>query len=75
LHEYFKQHFLGVDERFVFNKYQIIVPKSTTGLDTKQMTDYLERIQQFANTELGVVLPNPEDRYWDEFVEHYENHI
>jgi hypothetical protein len=75
LHEYFKQHFLGVDERFVFNKYQIIVPKSTTGLDTKQMTDYLERIQQFANTELGVVLPNPEDRYWEEFVEHYENHI
>ena len=75
LHEYFKQYFLGVDEYLVFNKHQIIMPKSTTKLDTKQMTDYLERIQQFASAELGIALPNPEDRYWDEFYNHYKNFI
>ena len=75
LHEYFKQHFLGVDERFVFNKYQVVVTKSTTKLDTKQMTDYLERIQQFASAELGIILPNPEDLYWEEFYNKYKDFI
>jgi hypothetical protein len=75
LHEYFKQHFLGCDEYKVFNKQQITIPKSTATLDTKQMTEYLERIQQFASSELGIVLPNPEDRYWEEFYNHYKNFI
>jgi hypothetical protein len=75
LHEYFKQHFLGCDEYKVFNKQQIAISKSTATLDTKQMTDYLERIQQFASSELGIVLPNPEDRYWEEFYNHYKNFI
>jgi hypothetical protein len=75
LHEFFKSYFLGVTENFVFDKYQVVIPNSTTKLNTKEMTDYLERVQQFANVELGIVLPNPEDLYWEEFYNHYENFI
>lgn len=75
LHEFFKQHFLGGEEHWAFNKYQVIVPRSTSTLDTKQMTDYLERVQQFAATELGIVLPNPEDLQWAEFEAQYSQYI
>ncbi len=75
LHEYFKQHYLGISEHMVFDKYQVIIARSTTGLDTKEMTDYLNRIQQFAGTELGIILPNPEDKHFEEFKTHYENFI
>ncbi len=75
LHEFFKQHFLGVDEHWAFDKYQVVIPRSTAGLDTKQMTDYLERVQQFASSELGIVLPNPEDLQWAEFEEYYSKYI
>lgn len=75
LHEFFKQHFLGMDEHWAFDKYQVIVPRSTSTLDTKQMTDYLERVQQFAATELGIVLPSPEDLQWAEFEAQYSQYI
>jgi len=75
LHEFFKQHFLGVTETWCFNKYQVFVPSSTTKLDTLEMTHYLERIQQFALTDLGIVLPNPQDKFWEEFYSRYKNYI
>ena len=75
LHEFFKQHFLGVFVQSVFDKYQVAVPPSTKGLDTKQMTDYLERVQQFAASELGIVLPNPQDLQWPEFEAYYSQFI
>lgn len=75
LHEFFKQYFLGADEQWAFGKYQVFVPRSTTELDTKQMSDYLERVQQFAATELGIVLPNPEDLQWAEFEAQYSLYI
>jgi hypothetical protein len=75
LHELFKQRFLGVSERMVLGEYRISVPMSTTGLDTKEMGCYLNRVQQFAGAELGIVLPNPEDMIWDEFYSRYKNFI
>lgn len=75
LHEFFKQHILGMDEHYAFDKYQVMVPRSTTTLDTKQMTDYLERVQRFAATELGIVLPNPGDLQWEEFEAYYSQFI
>jgi hypothetical protein len=75
LHEYFKQYYLGADEKMVFGKYRIFVTQTTTGLDTLQFTNYLNRIEQFAATELGIILPHPEDEAWEEFHEKYENFI
>jgi hypothetical protein len=75
LHEYFKQYYLGTTEHVVFDKYRIHVPPSTTKLDTLQFTNYLNRIEQFAASELGIVLPRPEDAVWAEFYEKYKDFI
>lgn len=74
LHEYFKQKFLGGEVITVLNE-DISIIVSTTKLDTKQMTDYLNRIQEFASAELGIVLPTPEDLMWADFYERYKNYI
>ena len=78
LHEYFKKRFLGVETHKIELAsviYSFDVAKSTTKLDTKEMKYYLDRVQQFANSELGIILPNPEDLQWEEFYNHYKNFI
>lgn len=74
LHIFFGKKYLPQDRRIVFN-YPVDVTTSTTSLDTAQFTHYLERIQQFANSELGIVLPNPEDLHFKEFYETYKDFI
>lgn len=67
LHLYFRQMFLG-DKMINW----IRIPISTAGLDTKQFTDYLEKIRKFAQDELNIRLPLPDDKYFDEFYNVYE---
>lgn len=74
LHDYFKLKFLGFDTKTLWGT-QLYSPVSTKSLDTKQFTDYLERVQAFACAELGIILPNPEDQYWEQFYEQYKNHL
>ncbi len=74
LHEYFGKKYLPKKEMVIFGQ-MITRPVSTTSLDTKQFTDYLDRIQQFASAELGIVLPDPQSQYWKEFYEQYKNFI
>lgn len=74
LHEYFKGKYLPKDQRVIFGQ-RVEITISTTSLDTAQFTHYLERIQQFANSELGIVLPNPEDLQWKQFYETYKDFI
>jgi hypothetical protein len=50
-------------------------PISTSKLNTAQFTAYLEKVQVLASSELGIVLPVPEDRIFEEFYEQYENRI
>ena len=71
LHEYFKEKFLIAEERKVFNS--VILTRSTSGLNTAQMKDYLDKIQIFASTELGIKLPDPEDQRWEEFYSFYSD--
>lgn len=74
LHDYFKLKFLGFDTKTLWGT-QLYSPVSTKSLDTKQFTDYLERVQAFASSELGIILPNPEDQYWEQFYEQYKNYL
>lgn len=74
LHTYFKHKFLQPDFIRVFGQ-QIYITPTTTTLDTKQFTDYLNNIQIFAAAELGITLPNPEDAIWAQFYETYNKHI
>lgn len=74
LHEYFKSKFLGVDERECFGT-RFYLPNTTTKLDTLQFKNYLDRIQEFANVELGITLPDPKDLYWIDFYNKYKDFI
>ena len=48
---------------------------STTTLDTAQFARYIDHITAFAGAELGIVLPDPTDAYWEQFYEYYKNYI
>ena len=39
--------------------------KSTSRLNTKEFTEYLENIDRWAASEMGIVLPSPEDLYFE----------
>ena len=74
LAEYFKQKFLGVRERVIHGD-RVRVALSTTELNTEEFKRYLDRIQEWANVEQGIILPNPEDLYFAQFVEKYQNYL
>lgn len=74
LHEYCKQKFLGVQYRVIYGE-EVARPLTTTDLNTEQFKAYLDKIQEWANTEQGIILPNPEDLYWEQFLEKYKNYL
>lgn len=74
LHEVFSVMYLPIETNVIFG-HSIERPISTTKLNTKQFTDYLDRIQQFASSELGIILPDPKDLYFAQFYEQYKNWI
>ncbi len=57
IHEYFKQEYLTIGK--VGEK---SITRSTTDLNTKEFTEYVEKIMRFASTVLGVYIPTPEER-------------
>lgn len=46
---------------------------TTSRLNTKQMADFLSRVQVDASAELGISLPCPEDKYFEAFYGTYNN--
>lgn len=48
-----------------WNGEQVVSAKSTSSLNVKEFTDYLNQIEIFASQELGLSLPHPEDTYYD----------
>lgn len=74
LHDFFKQRFLHGVKRIILDE-PIVISPTTKMLDTKGFADYLERIRQFALTDLGIILPNPEDEHWAQFESRYEQFI
>lgn len=47
--------------------------QTSSMLNTAQMTDFLKKIQADAAAELGITLPIPEDRYFDDFYNKYKD--
>lgn len=70
LHIVFVQKFLGAKHRVVYGE-QVLNPPSTRRLTTAEFTEYLNRIETFSSTELGIVLPRPEDKSFEQFYEQY----
>jgi hypothetical protein len=78
LHEFFKEKYLSVKRYDVaFNGVggNVFARESTTDLDTKGMTLYLDCIQKFALAECDIALPHPDEQGWEEFYEKYNNFI
>jgi hypothetical protein len=71
LHEFFKAKFLGFEEINVLD-HLVTRVVSTTQKNTLQFKEYLDKIQLFASVELGIELPDPESKYWNEFYETYK---
>lgn len=74
LHTFFREYFLGYADKQIFGSV-IRKVRSTSDLDTKQFTDYLEKIKVWAARELGIALPDPKDAYFESFKEIYKNYI
>ena len=60
LHETFKEMFLVPVVIRALNRDRLSY--STSGLTAKDMSEYMGRVQTFANTDLGIFLPSPDDQ-------------
>lgn len=58
-----------------FRGMNITVPGETKHLTTAEFTDFLNKVQADAQTELGIVLPSPDDLIYEEFYQTYKNRI
>ena len=47
--------------------------QTSSMLNTVQMADFLKKIQADAATELGITLPIPEDRYFEDFYNKFKS--
>lgn len=64
LKEWFKELFLGqtacmLDERVV------VYTRSTSDLKVKEFSEFLNQIEIYAVIKLSIVLPRPDDYYWE----------
>jgi hypothetical protein len=73
LHDYFKHKYILPSEFEIFG--EKILRYTTTDKDTLQFKEYLDKIQIFANTELSIILPDPEDLIWEEFYSFYSDKL
>jgi len=74
LHDHFRTEYIGGEWREVFGS-KCFKLKSTTDLDTALFTQYLDKIQIFASTELGVKLPDPKDLEFERFKDYYSKYL
>ena len=62
--EYLKEKFLGFDMIELPDGSVKAITKHTSDCSTKELTEFLEKIDFYAVTELGLMLPRPDDIYW-----------
>lgn len=71
VHDYYCNLFLR--RKTLIKGRETVIAGGTSKLTTLQMTDFLRKVQADAATELGIMLPLPEDRYYEEFVSEYKH--
>jgi len=74
LHEAFKQMFLGTESILVLGSV-LNVTCSSAKLDDSLFSQYMNKVQTFANSELGITLPNPDDLEFERFKDFYSKFI
>ena len=71
LHELYKKKYLQ-DRSVVICGHEYKVAGSTTGLDTKEMSEYMNKVKIHANEFLNYYLPDPGQIGFDEMIETYK---
>jgi hypothetical protein len=69
VHDYYCSLYLA--KLITIGSRQVMVKGSTSSLTTAQMTKFLNLIQADAQSELGIQLPLPADRFYNEFIQEY----
>ena len=70
VHDYYCNLFLR--RTAVIKGRETVIAGSTSKLNTLQMTDFLNKVKADAATELGITLPLPQDRFYQEFINEYK---
>lgn len=70
IHTYCSKEFLGVNSGVINGKH-IETLISTTTLNTERFTKFLEQVEIFANTELSIILPHPDDALFEDIARSY----
>lgn len=63
--ELLKEKFLGFDMIELPDGTIKAITKHTSDCNTKELTEFLEKIDHYAVTELGLMLPKPDDLWWE----------
>lgn len=69
VHNYYCKLFLR--KTICINGKETVIVEGTSQLNTVQMTDFLNKVQADAAAELGITLPLPADRFYNEFINEY----
>jgi len=69
VHDYYCGLFLTKEITYKGQAFSVV--GQTSNLTTQQMTDFLNKVQADVQTEFGIQLPLPEDRYFEEFYQQY----
>lgn len=64
MHFFFRIKFLEIIKREVMGV-AATEARSTTSLDTKEFTEYLDKIDRFTAETIGIVLPHPDILYYE----------
>lgn len=70
-HDYYCKKFLR--RIVVINGNEEIVVRTTSKLNTAEMTVFLNKVQADAASEFGIRLPSPDDQYFNSFTNRYEH--
>ncbi len=74
LHDIFKKKWITPKEIINFWGEKDLI-YSTRDLNTIQFKEFLDKIQIFSHSELGIELPIPKDKNWDAFYETYRDKL
>ena len=75
IHDYYTLKFLPKDITDFTTGAMVRVGGHTSTLTTETFTDFLNKVQADAATELGITLPQPGDLSWEEFEEMYRPYM
>jgi len=59
MHDAFKRHFIGEEEKVNAFGQIVVVPKSSAALRKREFTDYMNKVEAYAHSE-GIILPSPD---------------